>query len=59
MYQTDFSKEESQGRRTGVSQAIGPEVAALVRGSPKNQDCHVFRQYGDFRQSLRRRPWAC
>lgn len=30
MTQTDFSKEEFHGRRAEVSQATGPEAAALV-----------------------------
>jgi len=48
MIQTDFSKEEFQARRAKVTQAIGPEAAALVRGSPKNRGHDVFRQNNDF-----------
>ena len=48
MYQTDFTKEEFQARREEVYQAIGPEAAALVRGSPKNGSHDIFRQNNDF-----------
>jgi Xaa-Pro aminopeptidase len=48
MYQADFPKEEFQARRGRVYEAIGPEAAALVRGSPKNGGHDLFRQSNDF-----------
>ena len=48
MIQTDFSKDEFQARRAKVTQAIGPEAVALVRGSPKNRGHDIFRQNNDF-----------
>ena len=48
MYQSDFTKEEFQARRTRVSEAIGPEAVALVRGAAKEKAAYTFRQDNDF-----------
>jgi Xaa-Pro aminopeptidase len=48
MVQADFPKAEFQSRRERVYQAIRPEAAVLVRGSPKNPSHDLFRQNNDF-----------
>jgi Xaa-Pro aminopeptidase len=48
MYQTDFSRQEFQTRRTKVYNHIGTQAVALVQGSAKNPGHGVFRQNNDF-----------
>jgi Xaa-Pro aminopeptidase len=48
MYQTDFSRQEFQARRSRVYTGIGPQATALVQGSAKSPGHSVFRQNNDF-----------